>query len=99
MTEVRRVCCLGMSGAFAACGQTADEHLPTQRVQHAQHFFKSHGGFTGFQLDDKPNANPGGQGQLGLGQAQLVAGGADRLAQRVGGVNGCGQGCFLFGKL
>ena len=84
---------------MSICGQTAHRHLPAQRVQHAKHFFKPHGGFARFQFDDKANANSGGQGQLGLGQTQLVAGSADRLAQRLGGVNGCGHGCFLFGKL
>ena len=59
----------------------------TEGIDHAEHLLQAHRGLAGLQIDHEAHAHPGGQGQIGLRQAQLLACGSQGRAECLCGVD------------
>jgi hypothetical protein len=55
--------------------------LSTQGINDPQDIFESHRGLARFKIDDEAHTNPCRQGQPRLRQMELLAGGAQRIAE------------------
>ncbi len=62
-------------------------HLATQGVDDPQHLRKPYGGLTSLQINDEAHTHASGQGQIRLGELQVLAGGAECRAQGLGSID------------
>ena len=61
--------------------QPAQLDLSTQGINDPQYVFQSQGGFPSFKVDNEAHTNPCRQRQLGLGQPERLASGAQCRAE------------------